>query len=224
MKKVTSTIAFLIFLICAYSVNGQVKIGVYTGYSLSSFEAQESSADMLPLGAQVYYSLESVPFVSFNFGLDFNYSIIPFSFLITTNTGEEVFTREQNQLHLGALIKVKFAKKFILNPFIRFGAGLYSGNQTLVFNAAIVQEAQQKQIALPPELEVSSVFGFNFGGGMDIKFTESGRFGMFLEFVYHLHSREIDESPLNIFEGANFAKSTFGFNNWAILLGFQFGF
>jgi len=47
---------------------------------------------------------------------------------------------------------------------------------------------------------------------------------MFLEFVYHLNSREIDETSLNIFEGATFKKHDVGMDNWAILVGFQIGF
>lgn len=207
------------------SINGQIKLGVYTGLGLSSFEWEgKTSAETLPVGLQAYYSLESLEFVSFNFGLDFNYSVIPFSYTVSNAAKQELLTREQNQLYIGALVKVKFAKEFFLNPYIRLGAGLYSGSHSLEFVDAIVQEAQQLQIPLPDELEVSDNVGFNFGAGLDLKLTSSGNLALFLEFVYHLNSRELDETGLNILEGFNLQKRDSSFDNLAILLGFQVGF
>lgn len=222
-KRFYLTSIFALFFY-VQSISGQVKLGIYTGLGLSSFELQGNSAEGIPVGLQATYSLESIPFINFNFGLDFSYSASPFTFKITNATGAEIFRREQNQLHVGALVKIKFAKDFILNPYLRLGAGLYSGSQSLTFIDAIVQEAQQQKVSLPEELEVSSNIGFNFGGGLDLKLTSSGNLVLFLDFVYHLNSREIDESPLNILQGVNLQKSDLGFDNFAILLGFQVGF
>jgi len=140
-------IIFLLFVFVQVQY-GQVKLGVYSGYSLSSFAEQDSGADMLPIGFQAYYSLESIEFVSFNFGLDFNYSVIPFMFDISTTDNKKVFTREQSQLHIGALVKIKFVKEFMLNPYVRLGTGLYSGGHSLEFTDAIKQLAGQQQMAL----------------------------------------------------------------------------
>jgi len=217
--------SFLVIFFIVQPAFGQVKIGFYTGFGLSSFEWEgATSAETLPVGLQVYYSLESIEFVSLNFGLDFNYSAIPFSYTVSNAADQELLTREQNQLHIGALFKLKFAKEFILNPYIRLGAGLYSGGHSLIFVDALVQQAQQQQIPLPAELEISDNIGFNFGGGLDLKLTSSGNLGLFLEFVYHLNNRELDESQLNILQGVNLQKRDFGFDNLAILLGFQVGF
>lgn len=214
-----SILIALFFLV--QSTKGQVKIGIYTGYSLSSFEVQDGSSDMLPIGLQAYYSLENAGVANFNFGLDFNYSVVPFSFEMTTNTGTKLFTRRQRQLYIGALIKIKFLRNSTFNPFARLGIGLYSGGHSLEYSDAIKQEAQQNQVSLPAELDISSGFGFNFGVGLDYKLTPTT--GIFTEFVYHINSREIDESPLNVFQGLNLQKSSLGFNNWAILVGFQTG-
>ena len=224
MKKnqvVSLSILFSLFFL-VQSIKGQVKIGIYTGYSLSSFEAQDGSSDMLPIGFQAYYSLENAGVANFNFGLDFNYSVVPFSFEMTTNSGTVLFTRKQKQLYMGALIKIKFLNASLFNPYVRLGMGLYSGGHSLEYPDAIKQEAQQKQVSLPAELDISSGFGFNFGAGLDYKLTETT--GIFTEFVYHINSREINESPLNVFQGLNLQKSSLGFNNWAILVGFQAGF
>lgn len=221
MKKII-LFSLLTFLFCfIQSAFGQMKIGIYSGYGLSAFESQSSGAETLPLGIQAYYSLENVSFANFNFGLDFNYSVVPFSFDIQANDGSKIFSRSQKQLHVGALIKIKFLKKSMFNPFLRLGIGLYSGGHTLEYPAAIEQEAQQKQVSLPSELEISSGFGFNFGAGLDYKLTST--IGLFTEFVYHIVSRELNEAPLNVFEGLNLGKSSLGFNNWAMLVGFQTG-
>ena len=206
------------------SISGQVKLGVYTGLGLSSFELQGSSAEGIPIGLQATYSLESIPFISFNFGLDFSYTASPFTFRITNASGVELFRREQNQLHIGALVKVKFATEFFINPYVRIGTGLYSGSHSITFVDEIIKEAQQQQISLPEELDVSSNFGFNLGGGLDLKLNSTGKLALFLEFVYHLNNREIDESSLNILQGFNLQKEDAGFDNLAILLGFQIGF
>lgn len=215
-----------VLLTTSQSASGQVKIGIYSGLGISSFEDMGTNgnfAEMLPLGLQVFYSLESIEFVSFNFGVDFNYSVIPFTFEAKDAANKLVFTTEQNQLHVGVLVKIKFIKEIILNPYVRLGTGLYSGGHLVEFSDEVQQAAQQQQISLPNELDISSGFGFNFGGGVDLKLTSSGNFGLFLEFVYHLNSRELDRTPYNIF-GVNLQKKSLGFDNYAILLGFQVGF
>lgn len=216
--------SILILLFITQLSYGQVNLGFYSGYGISSFEAQDGNADMLPVGLQMYYSMDNLGFISLNFGVDFNYSAIPFSFILTNNTGQTLITKEQNQLHVGALLKVKFIKGFILNPYIRLGAGLYTGNQSLEYSDELVQEAQQQQIILPNEIELTSAFGFNFGAGLDLNLTTNESFGLFLEFTYHLNSREIDESPFNVFPGVNLGKQDLGFDNMAFLLGFQVKF
>ncbi len=221
MKKII-LFSLLTFLFCfIQSAFGQMKIGIYSGYGLSAFESQSSGAETLPLGIQAYYSLENVSFANLNLGLDFNYSVVPFSFEMTTNTGTKLFTRRQRQLYIGALIKIKFLRNSTFNPFARLGIGLYSGGHSLEYSDAIKQEAQQNQVSLPAELDISSGFGFNFGAGLDYKLTPTT--GIFTEFVYHIVSRELNEAPLNVFEGLNLGKSSLGFNNWAILVGFQTG-
>lgn len=219
-KRYFFKIILALFFIAQFSY-GQVNIGIYTGYGISSFEDQDGNADMLPIGLQVYYSMDNLDFISLNLGVDFNYSAMPFSFILTNNTGQTLITRKQNQLHVGALFKVKFIKGFILNPYLRIGAGLYSGNQSLEYSDELAQEAQQQQITLANELELTSALGFNFGAGVDLNLTTNESFGLFLEFTYHLNSREIDESPFNVFPGVNLGKRVLGFNNMAVLLGLQ---
>ena len=224
MKRAISAL-FIVLFLAVQSAFGQVKLGFYTGLGISSFEWEgNTSAETLPVGLQAYYTLEGSEIVNFNFGIDFNYSAIPFSYTVSNSANQELLTREQSQLHFGALIKVKFLNQFILSPYLRLGAGIYSGPHSLEFVDALVQEAEQMQIALPEELDVSSAFGFNFGGGLDINLNSSGDLALFLEFVYHINSRELDETGLNILQGINLSKKDNGYDNFAFLLGMQFGF
>ena len=81
-KRCFFKIILALFFLAQFSY-GQVNIGIYTGYGISSFEDQDGNADMLPVGLQVYYSMDNLDFVSLNFGVDFNYSAMPFSFLLS---------------------------------------------------------------------------------------------------------------------------------------------
>lgn len=91
-----------------------------------------------------------------------------------STTVEKLFTREQKQLSIRALIKLKFINLFILNPYLRIGTGLYAGGHSIEFVDAVKQDAQLKQVILPNKLNISSGFGFNFGCGFDLNFTSKG--------------------------------------------------
>ncbi len=212
MKKIVTAIILLSFLFVFTSANyAQFKIGAFAGYGMSAFENQDEGAGYLPLGIQAYYSLEKLKFGSLNFGLEFNYAVSPFTFEAKdANSGQKLWESKLNQLVIAALIKVKFLKKNI-NPFIRLGAGLYTGNQDNEFTDLGKQYLQQNNLQPVEETKFKSAFGFNIGAGADYKVGKTG--AVFFEFVYHIVSRAVDV------EGAQSS----GLNNWAVQAGFQVG-
>ena len=220
--KIISFIS-VVLLFIIQPINGQGIVGLYTGLSNSSFEKQIKSSGSFLFGLQAMYSLKTPSIIDLKFGLEFNYLVPPFSFDIEGSSGKLV-TRNQKQLFVGALVKVLIVNSFVLSPYLRLGAGLYSGGHTLEFADAIKQEAQQQQIPLPDELDISSSFGFSLGFGFEYKLPSMTKTGLFTEFVYNIVSREIDESPLNILAEARnrFNKNTQGANSWSILAGIQF--
>lgn len=223
--RIFSFLTMIILLLIVHSINGQGIVGLYTGHSNSSFEKQVESSGSFLFGLQAMYSLKTPSIINLNFGLEFNYLAPSFSFDIKDQSGSKLVTRNQKQLFIGALVKVLLANRFILDPYLRLGAGLYSGGHTLEFSESIKQEAQQKQVSLPDELDISSSFGFNLGFGVKYKLPSMLNSALFIEFVYNIVSREIDESPLNLLAAArdSFNKNTQGANSWAILAGYQLG-
>jgi hypothetical protein len=210
MKKISFKIFLcLIALLTASSLNGQTfKLGFYTGYGSSSFENFDDNAGTVPVGIQALLSLDKIPFGSIDLGAEFNYSVVPFTFEIQEQVNQQIFKYDWKikQMIIAALVKVKFLKKSIAHPFIRLGAGLYSGGSTYEFPDDVKQFAQQNNITLNEELDIDSAFGFNVGAGTDIQIGKT--ITLFGEFVYHIVSRKV--------EGA---QESNGANNWAIQVG-----
>ena len=202
MKKFTTILFILLFSIFFSNVNkAQFNLGAFFGYGMSAFENFTDNAGYIPMGLQAYYSFDKLSFGSLNFGVEFNYSVVPFTFEAKAKI---------KQMIIAALIKVKFLKASI-NPFVRLGAGLYTGGSTLEWTDIGRQAAQQQGINPVEEIKFDSAFGFNVGAGADYKFGKM--YGVFLEFLYHIVSRK----PEN-------AQESGGANNWAVQAGFQVAF
>ena len=212
MKKFL-TLFSIIFLIAFISTSAQpFKLAIFTGYGQSAFENSTSSAGSIPLGLQASYGFENMNWGAVTAGLEFNYAVVPFTFEqqgTINNQPAKLNDQKFNQMIIAALVKVKFLKKKPFNPFIRVGGGMYTGNVTYEWTDAAKQAAQQAGQTLQDELKLKSGFGFNIGAGADYNISKAG--ALFLEFVYHIISREADVQG---------AQSS-GLNNWAIQVGYQ---
>jgi hypothetical protein len=185
------------------------KVGIFTGYGMSAFEGATTDAGTIPIGLQAYYSLEKFDFGSLNFGIEFNYSAVPFTYELQNPAGQVLREEKLKQLIIAALVKAKFLKKSKVHPFVRLGAGMYSGGITAEWTDA-GKATLPAGVTPQTEANIDAGFGFNIGAGADFAV---GNVTLFSEFLYHIISRK----P----EGA--AAST-GFNNWAVQIGAQFGF
>ncbi|MBL1215761.1 MAG: outer membrane beta-barrel protein [Ignavibacteriae bacterium] len=215
MKKNNLITAALVLVVFAFSsINGQsFKLGLFSGYGSSSFENFDDNAGTIPAGVQALLSLDKMKFGSIDLGAEFGYSVVPFTFEVQEQVNQQIFKYDWKikQMIIAALVKVKFLKKSSVHPFIRLGAGLYSGGSTYEFPDDVKQFAQQNNITLNEELDIESAFGFNAGAGTDIQISKTA--AIFAEFVYHIVSRKPEGAP-----EAN------GANNWAVQVGVLFGF
>jgi hypothetical protein len=214
MKKSISFISICLFVFLAFeSLNAQTfKLGLFSGYGSSAFENFDDNAGTIPAGVQALISLDKLQFGSIDLGAEFGYSVVPFTFEVQEQVNQQIYKYDWKikQMVIAALVKVKFLKKSTAHPFIRIGAGLYSGGSTYEFPDEIKQLAQQNNITLNEELNIDSAFGFNIGAGTDIQIGKTA--AIFAEFVYHIVSRK----P----EGATESN---GANNWAAQVGVLFG-
>ncbi len=170
------------------SSGANLTLAIFTGLGSSNFNKQElygnndafSQSAYLPIGAQVLFGISVV-----QFGGEFNYAAMPFSFNISGTNGTKLAEDEIEQIQFGGLVRVNFTKGPI-KPFVRGGAGVYAGDYTRKFtnqNNTGVTQADQK-------VELNNDFGFNFGAGLSIN-------NGFFEFVYHMVDRSINVPTTN---------------------------
>jgi opacity protein-like surface antigen len=207
MKKFL-TLFTLTLLFAFISTNAQPwKVAVFTGYGQTAYENITDQAGYVPIGLQAAYGFENMKWGAVTAGIEFNYAVAKPTFELQSG-GTKIAEQEVDQMVIAALIKVKFLKKQ-WNPFVRVGAGMYMGDIKNTMTTTAGQPAPP--INLPSEVKLKSAFGFNIGGGVDYNLSKTG--ALFLEFVYHIVSREPDAGG-----------TSSGFNNWAIQLGYQFAF
>jgi len=202
MKKLLP-ILFTLFLFTGNAFSQS--IGVFVGYGSSAFgddffgdEAQdENQAKYIPVGAHLLFGTGG----SFEFGAEINYAAVPFTFSM-----DEMGDMEVEQLYYGALAKFKIGSGGGLWPYVRGGAGLYTGKVNIKFSDEVKAFGAEDT-----SFDLKSAFGFNIGGGAELDFSANN--GIYAEIVYHIVTREIDEEGSESFEA----------NNWALHVGFHFG-
>ncbi|MDX1702402.1 MAG: outer membrane beta-barrel protein, partial [Melioribacteraceae bacterium] len=192
------------------------------GYGQSSFEEDlfddETSFDQagyLPVGLQAGYNLAVLPFGSLFIGAEINHAVSPFTFEVMGDVGngqQRLLDVKINQTVIGGLVKLKFDAGVVV-PFIRLGGGSYTGGSEVEYSNLLksLVEQQTGEPLEDVETDIKSAFGFNFGAGMDYKVGSSN--AVVFEFVYHMVEREADEDNSEPFKA----------DNWAVLVGFQFG-
>ena len=193
------------------SSNPSLTLGIFSGFGISNFNGQEiygnsdefSQATYVPIGAQLLVGIGIV-----QFGGEFNYSVMPFSFDISATNGNDVAKDELNQIQFGGLVRVNFTKGLV-KPFVRGGAGLYAGDLSRDFENSQLQDQT---------FELNNDFGFNFGGGL--AFANG-----FFEFVYHLVDRSSTTTTTNPATGQTTSQTMeIRGDNWAVQGGIQFNF
>lgn len=203
MKKLG--LIFLLFLLGSGTAYSQ-SIGAFVGYGQSAFgDDVEEQANYIPVGAQLLFGTGG----NFEIGAEVSYAVVPFAF----SMGEDVGDMKVGQLYYGAMAKFKFGTGGGVWPYVRAGAGLYTGSLEYDFTDEINEFGFEDV-----EIDFKSAFGFNVGAGAEINL--SGNNGLFAELVYHIVDRELDIAEEDLADGES-AKMTG--NNFAIQVGFKFG-
>jgi opacity protein-like surface antigen len=187
-------------------------IGAFVGYGTSAFSDLENTdqAGYVPVGAHILFGTGG----NFEIGAEINYAAVPFTFDVQDPRYDfSLGETKIGQLYYGALAKFKIGSGGGILPYIRGGAGLYTGSIKMEYSEEFKKMYEESLgITLEDqETDLKSAFGFNVGGGAEIDFSSNN--GIFAEFVYHFVKRELDK------EGAE----SFTANNWAFHVGFHFG-
>ena len=190
-------------------------IGAFVGYGQSAFGEdsfelgdETEQANYIPLGVQILFGTGG----NFEIGGEINYAVVPFTFEMNV-FDTHVADMEVEQLYFGALARFKIGTGSGIWPYIRGGAGIYTGSLNMNYTDEM-KELYLLDTGMELEDESAdfkSAFGFNAGVGAEINFSHNN--GVFAEFVYHIVKREIDG------EDAGGASSA---NNWALHVGFRF--
>jgi hypothetical protein len=199
MKRGLIITALVLF--SATMIQGQFRISMYAGYGLSQFDDELFTEDVLdqttylPVGASVEYGLEM-----FTFGIEANYSVLPFTFDMPVYELENAWELEITQLVIGGFVKVRFRDISEINPYIRAGLGYYGGKGRNNYS----DEFKQLSTGLEDtESDFEPAIGFNGGIGMD--FPVSNVSFLYLEGIYHFVQRKYDIPNAESFKANNFA-------------------
>lgn len=195
MKK----FAFILLSILLISSFGMAQsIGIFGGLTGSSFEdnpVYDSGVDASTgIEAGAAFVFDALPVIEA--GVEYTTSLSPFE-MKTEFQGTE-FTQKNSQSMFGAFVRFSFSVP-VVTPYLRAGAGYYSGKSETNLPAATKDLAGL-------DADYKSTLGFNVGAGVDTFI------GINAEFVYHIVSKELD---------AQDAKSLSA-NYWALRVGYYF--
>ena len=192
---------FVTSLFIAVNVNGQTRVSIYAGYGISQFDDGEFEGDQIdqtgyfPAGACVEFGMSK-----FTFGIEGNYSILPFNFDLNVPEFGKAGEYEITQLVLGGFVKFRFRDKKEINPYVRGGFAYYGGKGKITFTDEFKQNFTDVEDS---ELEFKAAIGFNAGIGMD--FPVSPVSFIFIEADYHFVQRKADQQNAESFQANNFA-------------------
>ncbi len=195
--KVLSLSILSILLISTFGM--AQSIGVFGGLTGSSFEKNpmfESGVEAssgFEVGAAFVF--DALPIIEA--GVEYTTSVSPFEIKTKYQTTE--FTQKNSQSMFGAFVKFNISVP-VVTPYIRAGAGYYSGSSETDLQPQSVKDAAGL------DTDYKSTLGFNIGAGIDTFI------GLNAEFVYHLVSKELDVED---------AKSLSA-NYWGLRVGYYF--
>ncbi len=206
--KTKLLIATMIFFTISLFAQDQGSVIIFGGYGQSFFSSEigdENSetdeAKYVPVGVQVLFGVGN-----FSVGGEVNYAAVPFTFTANSD-GVDLADFTITQLYYGGVIKFRLGTHAGLNPYIRAGAGMYTGKFKVDWSDDVTRLLGYED----SETDYKSAFGYNIGAGFELAVSPTS--GIIVEFVYHKVNRELDV------EGAEAGKA----DNAAIHAGFKLG-
>ncbi len=207
--KIKLIITIIFLFSASFFAQGQGSLVLFGGYGQSFFSSEigdENSdteeAKYIPVGAQLLFGVGN-----FQVGGEVNYAAVPFTFQV--NSGEtELAELKITQLYYGAVVKFRLGTGAGLNPYVRAGAGIYTGK----FQVDWTDEITKLYGKEDSETDYKNAFGYNLGVGIELAVSPTS--GIIGEFVYHKVDRTLDV------EGAEAGKA----DNAALHVGFKLGF
>ncbi len=207
MKTKLLIIALLLFTVKGFSQD-QGSVILFAGYGQSFFSSEigdENSdteeAKYVPVGVQILFGVGN-----FSVGGEINYAEVPFTFTMSEG-GTDLADYTISQLYYGGVVKFRLGTHAGLNPYIRAGAGIYTGTFKVDWSDDVTTILGYED----SETDYKSAFGYNLGAGIELAVSPTS--GIIVEFVYHKVNRELD------IEGAEAGKA----DNAAIHVGFKLG-
>jgi opacity protein-like surface antigen len=207
--KTIILVAAMVFLTNGMFAQDQGAVVIFGGYGQSFFSSEigdENSkteeAKYVPVGVQVLFGIDN-----FSVGGEVNYAAVPFTFTMSSD-GTDLADLTITQLYYGGVIKFRLGTHAGLNPYIRAGAGMYTGKFKVNWTDDVTRLLGYED----SETDYKSAFGYNLGAGFELAVSPTS--GIIVEFVYHKVDRTLD------IEGAEAGKA----DNAAIHAGFKLGF
>ena len=195
MRFIKMSMVVFFMIVFAGMANAQLVFGVQGGIGGSAFKDQESAASSVPVG--VYVGTNALPL--FDAGIEFNMLLVPFKFEETDPFLGQKVKLEFTQTYYGVFVKWYVLPIPVVEPYVKAGAGYYSGK----LKVEVAGESGEE--------DFKNTLGFNIGAGVK---TMTGLYG---EFVYHILSRELDvKNP----DPDEVKKAVY--NNWMLMIGYQF--
>jgi hypothetical protein len=174
---------------------GATRLSAFVGYGISLFDGdfpregvERGHAGFLPVSLSASWEIRT----SARLGVEFNYSVLPFAF--DDREGLNQATEKVSQLVLGSFTRYTLTES-VISPYLKGGVGIYLGQWVIDYrdDAGFVDA----------EYDLKPSLGFSAGAGI-IADWAGDRF-LFLEFLYHLVSRELDISGAKRYKAGNLA-------------------
>jgi hypothetical protein len=168
-RNVIALCAVVLFAVAGFAQQNMM-VSLFTGYTMSAFEFQESAAGTIPLAASIGF--KAAP--ALEIGGEFFYPLGGYQF--ESGSGDEKITVTYNQMLAGAFGKYSLGQG-ATKPFLKAGVGYYFGNGKFEGGGE------------SHDMEIKGAIGFNVGGGIQMDS------GLSLGFTYNIVTR--DEVGLN---------------------------
>ncbi len=204
------------FLVFVGSTTLAQSIGIFGGYGSSQFSEDDflegfEQSSFIPVGANIMFNT-SGGLSPIQIGGEISYGVVPFTFEMSEGD-MHLGDLKINQLYFGAIVKFTIMTGNKAAPYLRGGAGMYTGNAEREYKSEAKALFESYGIILEDEeIDVSSAFGFNIGAGLNFEINNKN--ALFFEFVYNIVDREIDEED----GGEKFTS-----NSWVVQAGISFG-